>query len=51
MDSAQMFVLDLGWFFFAVWGTILATLGVVAFKNDLSAFTHTEENANQPRQK
>jgi hypothetical protein len=35
MDSAQTFVLDLGWIFFAVWGMVLAALGVVAFGPDL----------------
>jgi len=35
MDSAQMFVFDLGWLFFAAWGTILVALGVLAFGRDL----------------
>jgi hypothetical protein len=50
MDSAQMFVFDLGWLFFAVWGTILAALGVVAFGNDIAAFTHRKDHPNQQRQ-
>jgi hypothetical protein len=50
MDSAQMFVFALGWFFFALWGTILTALGLVAFKNDIVAFTRTQDNASEQRQ-
>ena len=50
MDSAQMFVFDLGWLFLAAWGTILAALGVVAFGNDIVAFTHRKDHPNQQRQ-
>jgi hypothetical protein len=43
MDSAQMFVFDLGWLFFAAWGTILTALGVVAFGHDILAATQSQE--------
>jgi hypothetical protein len=35
MDSAQVIVFDLGWFFFVAWGVILATLSAIAFGRDL----------------
>jgi len=35
MDSAQNFVLDLGWIFFVAWGMVLAALSVIAFGPDL----------------
>jgi len=35
MDSAQNFVLDLGWIFFVAWGMVLAALSVIAFGSDL----------------
>jgi hypothetical protein len=39
MDLAQIVVSYLGWVFFAVWGTILAAVGIVAFGADILAFT------------
>jgi hypothetical protein len=39
MDLAQVFIFDLGWLFFAAWGTVLAAVGVVAFGRDLFAST------------
>ena len=29
MDSAQMFVFDLGWLFFAAWGMVLAAVSLL----------------------
>jgi hypothetical protein len=47
MDSAQMFVFDLGWLFFAAWGTILTALGVVAFGRDIVAATHRQNGPDE----
>jgi hypothetical protein len=47
MDSAQMFVFDLGWLFFAAWGTILTALGVVAFGHDIVAATDREDSTRE----
>ncbi|MFY9912857.1 MAG: hypothetical protein WAK56_23675 [Candidatus Sulfotelmatobacter sp.] len=35
MELLQSFVFDLMWLFFAVWGTALITLAVIAFKPDI----------------
>jgi hypothetical protein len=35
MDLAQVVIFDLGWIFFAVWGTVLAVLSAVAFGREL----------------
>jgi hypothetical protein len=40
MDLAQLLVVDLGWFFFAAWSTVVAALAVVAFGSDILAFAH-----------
>ncbi len=37
MDTAQVFIFDLGWLFFAAWGTILAAVSVIAFGPDILA--------------
>jgi hypothetical protein len=47
MDSAQTFVFDLGWLFFAAWGTILTALGVLAFGHDIAAATHRQEGTKE----
>jgi hypothetical protein len=47
MDSAQIFVFDLGWLFFAAWGTILTALSVVAFGHDIVAATQPQESTNE----
>ena len=39
MDLAQVFIFDLGWAFFAAWGTALAAVTVVAFGRDIFAST------------
>jgi hypothetical protein len=39
MELLQSFVFDLGWVFFAAWGTTLTALAVVAFKPDIVAIT------------
>jgi hypothetical protein len=38
MDIVQLFVVDLGWFFFAAWTTALIAISVVAFGSDILAF-------------
>lgn len=43
MDSAQTFVLDLGWIFFAVWGIVLAALSIAAFGPDLVPSTERQD--------
>jgi hypothetical protein len=40
MDTVQLFVVDLGWFFFAAWTTALVAISVVAFGSDLLAFAN-----------
>jgi hypothetical protein len=35
MDLAQVSIFDLGWIFFAAWGTVLAALSAIAFGRDL----------------
>lgn len=50
MDSGQMFVFDLGWLFFAAWGTILTALGVVAFGDDIVSATPPQEGTEERRQ-
>jgi hypothetical protein len=35
MDFAQIFIFDAGWIFFSCWGLVLATLSVIAFKQDI----------------
>jgi hypothetical protein len=42
MESAQMLVFDLGWLFFAAWGTILTALGVFAFGHDIVDAAQTQ---------
>lgn len=37
MELLQSFVFDVGWFFFAAWGTTLIAVAVVAFKQDIRA--------------
>ena len=39
MDLAQVFIFDLGWAFFAAWGTALAAVSIVAFGRDILTFT------------
>lgn len=47
MELAQVFIFDLGWAFFAAWGTVLAAISVVAFGRDIFAFgAQTKEDAN-----
>jgi hypothetical protein len=38
MDLAQAFIFDLGWVFFAAWGTVLAAVSAIAFGRDLLPF-------------
>jgi hypothetical protein len=40
MDLVQLFVVDLGWFFFAAWTTALIAITVIAFGSDILAFTN-----------
>jgi len=35
MDLAQVFILDLGWVFFAAWGMVLAAVSVIVFGRDV----------------
>jgi hypothetical protein len=42
MDLAQVFIFDLGWLFFAAWGTVLAAVSVVAFGRDIFASSNQE---------
>ena len=35
MDMAQVFVVDVGWAFFAAWGMVLAAISVIAFGRDI----------------
>jgi hypothetical protein len=35
MDLAQVFIFDVGWAFFAAWGTVLAAVSVIAFGRDI----------------
>ena len=44
MDLAQVFIFDLGWLFFAAWGTVLTALCVVAFGHDALPSTRTDQN-------
>ncbi len=38
MDLAQVFIFDLGWVFFAAWGTVLVAVSAIAFGRDLLPF-------------
>jgi len=40
MDLAQVFIFDLGWVFFAAWGTVLVAVSLVAFGRDLLPVAH-----------
>jgi hypothetical protein len=46
MDLAQVFIFDLGWLFFAAWGTVLAAVSVVAFGRDIFA-SASQENGEK----
>jgi hypothetical protein len=48
MDSAQLFLFDLGWFFFAAWGMVIAAVSFVAFKADLAEIV-SRPNASENR--
>lgn len=39
MDLAQVFIFDVGWVFFAAWGMVLAAVSMIAFGQDILAFT------------
>jgi hypothetical protein len=43
MDLAQVFIFDLGWVFFAAWGTVLAAISVVAFGREILP-SHSQGN-------
>jgi len=47
MDQAQVFIFDLGWFFFAAWSLLLAAVSIVAFGRDLLGLTETRASKNQ----
>ncbi|MGA8620015.1 MAG: hypothetical protein WB660_16015 [Candidatus Sulfotelmatobacter sp.] len=49
MDMAQVFIFDLGWVFFAAWGTILVAVGVIAFGRDILRFTDQEDGDKPPQ--
>ena len=49
MDSAQTFVLDLGWIFFAAWGMVLTALSIIAFGRD--AVDESRDRAEEQRLK
>lgn len=40
MDLVQLFVVDLGWFFFAAWTSALVALTLVAFGSDILSFAN-----------
>ncbi len=35
MDLEQVFIFDVGWFFFVAWGLVLAAISVIAFGRDI----------------
>jgi len=35
MDLEQVFIFDVGWFFFVAWGLVLAAVSVIAFGRDI----------------
>jgi hypothetical protein len=39
MDTAQVFVLNVGWAFFAGWGMVLAAASIIAFGRDILSVT------------
>jgi hypothetical protein len=45
MDLAQVFIFDLGWAFFAAWGTALAAVTVIAFGRDIVASSGKETSS------
>ncbi len=47
MDLAQVFIFDLGWAFFAAWGTVLAAVSVVAFGGDIVASSGRETSTTK----
>jgi hypothetical protein len=38
MDLAQLFIVDLGWVFFAAWAAVLTTVAAIAFGRDILPF-------------
>lgn len=48
MDFAQLFILDLGWIFFAAWATALATISVIAFGRDIRAIAKPSTPLSKP---
>jgi hypothetical protein len=36
MDFAQVFVFDLGWVFFAIWGMLITAVSLIAFRSDIA---------------
>ncbi|HEV3305424.1 MAG TPA: hypothetical protein VGZ91_03210 [Candidatus Sulfotelmatobacter sp.] len=49
MDLAQKLIFDLGWIFFAAWGTVLVALSAIAFGRDL--FPSTQQTDRNPEQR
>jgi hypothetical protein len=47
MDLAQVFIFDLGWAFFAAWGTALAAVTVIAFGRDIVASSDRETSTTK----
>jgi len=45
MEFAQVFIFDLGWAFFAAWGTALTAVSLVAFGRDIVASSVKETSA------
>ena len=46
MDLAQAFIFDVGWFFFAAWGMVLAAVSVIAFGRDMYGIRRRENRKN-----
>jgi hypothetical protein len=47
MEFAQVFILDLGWAFFAAWGTALTAVTLVAFGRDIMASSVKETSTSR----
>jgi hypothetical protein len=47
MEFAQVFIFDLGWAFFAAWGTALTAVSLVAFGRDIMASSVKETSTTK----
>jgi hypothetical protein len=46
---SQLFIVDLGWVFFAAWGIVLSTLTAIAFGRDILGLTGRAQEQRRQR--